>query len=126
MSLFDELGGEPVLRQVIDRFVDKLFADPMIGFFFARADKQRIKDKEYEFAAAHLGAEVAYSGRALDKAHAAHRIFEGQFARRTTILKETLDEFAVPPRVRDHWLAHTLSNKDSVVRGPCNDDELKE
>ena len=26
-SLFDELGGEPALRRVIDRFVDRLFDD---------------------------------------------------------------------------------------------------
>ena len=122
-SLFDELGGEPVLRRVVDRFVERLFVDPMIGFFFARADKQRIKDKEYEFAAVHLGAPLTYSGRALDKAHAAHRIFDGQFDRRLTILRETLEEMGVPSRVREHWLAHTVAQKDTVVRGPCNDDE---
>jgi hemoglobin len=123
VSLFDELGGEPVLRQVVERFVERLFADPMIGFFFSRADKQRIKEKEYEFAAAHLGAPVVYSGRPLSQAHAAHRIFEGQFDRRLTILRETLEEMGVPSRVREHWLAHTVAQKDSVVRGPCNDGE---
>ena len=123
ISLFDELGGEPVLRRVVERFVERLFVDPMIGFFFSRADKQRIKEKEYEFAAVHLGAPVAYSGRPLSQAHAAHRIFEGQFDRRLTILRETLDEMGVPSRVRDHWLAHTVAQKGSIVRGPCNDDE---
>jgi hemoglobin len=119
-SLFEELGGEPVLRRIVDRFVDRLFEDPMIGFFFGRADRQRIKDKEYEFAAAHLGAPVEYTGRALGAAHAAHRIFDGQFMRRLQILRETLVEAAVPEHVREHWIAHTLALKDSVVRGPCD------
>lgn len=120
-TLFEELGGEPALRRIIARFVDQLFDDPMIGFFFGRADKQRIKDKEYEFAAAHLGAPVDYSGRPIAAAHAAHRIFDGQFMRRLQILRETLEEFGVPERVREHWLAHTVALKDSVVRGPCNE-----
>jgi hemoglobin len=120
-TLFEELGGEPALRKIIARFVDQLFDDPMIGFFFGRADKQRIKDKEFEFAAAHLGAPVDYSGRPITTAHAAHRIFEGQFMRRLQILRETLDEFGVPERVREHWLAHTIALKGSVVRGPCNE-----
>ena len=119
-TLFEELGGEPVLRKIVARFVDHLFDDPMIGFFFGRADKQRINDKEYEFAAAHLGAPVTYTGRPLTQAHAVHRIFDGQFMRRLQILRDTLDEFQVPERVRDHWIAHTLELKDSVVRGPCN------
>ena len=33
-TLFDERGGEEALRRLIDRFVDKVFDDPMIGFFF--------------------------------------------------------------------------------------------
>jgi hemoglobin len=122
-TLFEEIGGEPELRKIVARFVDRLFDDPMIGFFFERADRQRIKDKEYEFAARHLGASIEYTGRPLTTAHAAHRIFDGQFMRRLQILRETLAEFEVPERVRDHWLSHTLALKDSVVRGPCNEGE---
>jgi hemoglobin len=119
-TLFDELGGEPVLRRIIDRFVDRLFDDVMIGFFFRRASRARIKEKEYEFAAEHLGAKVQYTGRALDQAHRPHGIRASQFMRRLQILKETLDEFAVPPRVREHWVAHTLS-RQSEVSSPDDD-----
>ena len=119
-TLFDELGGEPALRRVIDRFIDRLFEDVMVGFMFARADRQRIKDKEFEFAAQHLGAPVEYSGRPLDVAHRAHRIFDGQFSRRLTILRETLEELGVPERVRRHWLAHTEALRESLVIGACN------
>lgn len=119
-TLFAELGGEPALRRVIDRFIDRLFEDVMVGFMFARADRQRIKDKEFEFAAQHLGAPVEYSGRPLDAAHRAHRIFDGQFSRRLAILRETLEEFDVPERVRRHWLAHTEALRPSLVIGACN------
>ena len=51
-SLFDQLGGEPKLRAIIDDFVERLFADPMIGFFFRKSSKERIKAKEYEFTGA--------------------------------------------------------------------------
>ena len=73
-TLFDDLGGEPVLRRIIDRFVDRVFDDVMIGFFFRNARKERIKQKEYEHAAQHLGAPIAYTGRPLDEAHRAHPI----------------------------------------------------
>jgi len=108
-SLFDELGGEPPLRAIIERFVDRIFDDVMIGYLFRAADRQRVKDKEFEFAAHHLGAPVVYTGRLLGEAHRAHRITGGQFMRRLQILKETLAEFGVPEAVREHWIAHTLA-----------------
>ena len=106
-TLFEDLGGEPVLRQIIDRFVDRVFDDVMIGFFFRSARRERIKQKEYEFAARHLGAGTEYTGRPLDEAHRAHPIMGGQFARRLTILKETLEAAGVPEHVKQHWLSHT-------------------
>jgi len=114
-SLFEDLGGEPVLRQIIDRFVDRVFDDVMIGFFFRNARRERVKQKEYEFAAQHLGAGTPYTGRAIDDAHRAHPIMGGQFARRLTILKETLDAAGVPEHVKRHWIEHTESLRPLVT-----------
>jgi hemoglobin len=122
-SLFEELGGEPVLRSIVDRFVDRMFGDPMIGFFFRNASRQRVKDKEYELAAQHLGGGVEYTGRPLQKAHAAHAIMGGQFARRLEILRQTLVEAGAPPRVIQHWIAYTEGLRAQVTRdaiGECN------
>ena len=127
-TLFEDLGGEPVLRQIIDRFVDRVFADVMIGFFFHNARKERIKQKEYEHAAEHLGACTPYTGRPLAEAHRAHPIMGGQFARRLTILKETLEAFNVPEHVKQHWLAHTESLRPLItadVGKECDPDRAR-
>ncbi len=122
-SLFEQLGGEPELRSIIDQFVDRVFDDVMIGFFFQRASRERLKAKEYEFAAAHLGARVPYTGRPIREAHAAHPIMGGQFMRRLKILEEVLDEHEVPAHVREHWLSHTEGLRSQVTRdsgGRCD------
>jgi hemoglobin len=120
-TLFDELGGEPVLRRVIDRFIDRVFDDAMIGFFFRNASRARVKAKEYEFAARHLGADLPYTGKPLREAHSPHPIMGGQFNRRLQILKETLEEAQVPAAVRDHWLAHTEALRSQVTRNTGNE-----
>jgi hemoglobin len=114
-TLFEDLGGERALRPIIDRFVDRVFDDVMIGFFFRNARRERVKAKEYEFAAKHLGAEIEYTGRPLDEAHRAHPIMGGQFARRLMILKETLEAAQVPEHVKQHWLAHTESLRPLIT-----------
>lgn len=118
-SLFEELGGEPALRDIVDRFVDRMVEDVMIGFFFRNVDRATLKQREFEFAARHLGAPVEYTGRPIDVAHRVHRIFDAQFNRRLVLLEQTLREQNAPERVREHWLAHTRALMPSVVAGPC-------
>lgn len=117
-SAFERIGGEPELRAIIDEFVDRMFDDVMIGFFFRRASRERIKEMEYQHAAEHLGGPVRYGGRPLREAHAPHRIMGGQFARRATILRDVLSAHGVPEDVRAEWLAHVESLRDQITGDP--------
>jgi hemoglobin len=107
LTYYEQLGGENKLRPVINDFVDRVFDDIMIGFFFRKAKKERIKLFEYQLAAELLGGPVVYEGRPLHEAHAQHRIMGGQFARRTQILRETLKDHQIPENVQAIWLEHT-------------------
>ena len=89
-SYFDQLGGETALKAIIDQFIDLVFQDRMIGFFFRNADRRRLKELEYQLAAHFLGAPIEYRGKPLDHVHAKYPIMGGHFARRKQILKETL------------------------------------
>jgi len=120
-TFFEELGGEPRLREIVDAFIERVFADRMIGFFFRNADKGRIKELEYQLTAEFLGAGVRYRGRPLDHAHAKHPIMGGQFARRMQILRETLDDFPVPPPIREAWLRHNESLRPLITANAGSD-----
>lgn len=117
-SDFARLGPGRV-RLIIDRFLDEVFEDPMIGFFFAGKPLSRIRELEYRFAVEHLGGGAVYNGRPLDEAHGDLRVFGGQFDRRRRILEETLEAFGVDEDIRARWIAHTEAQRDKVVRGPC-------
>ena len=106
-NLFERLGGEPKLKEIVDSFIDRVFADRMIGFFFRNADRARIKELEYQLAAECLGADVKYTGRPLGQIHANHPIMGGQFERRRQILKETLESFQVAEEIKLTLLDHT-------------------
>lgn len=114
-SLFDQLGGETALRAIVDRFVDRVFEDVLVGFHFRFADKERIKAKEYEFAAQHLGAAVRYTGRPMRGVHVPHGIMPCQFTRRLELLAATLDEHGAPEAVREHWLAHNEKLRQLII-----------
>jgi hemoglobin len=119
MSSFDQLGGEFGVRAIIDEFVERICTDAMIGFLFSRVDRSRLKQLEYEHAARFLGADIPYTGRALSSAHKRHPILGGHFARRRTILQQTLQRHSVASDVIDAWLAH-----QDALRGEVTQDAL--
>lgn len=118
-SGWDRIGGEPALRAIVDDFVARMFADPMIGFFFRDATQKRIAELEYQHAAEWLGGPVKYKGRPLDQAHAKHRIQGGQFDRRREILRQTLLRHGVPDDLVTAWLAHVDSLRAQITGADC-------
>jgi hemoglobin len=114
-SLFEKLGGESGLRAIVNAFIDRVFEDRMIGFFFRNADRARIKEMEYQLAAGFLGADIKYTGRPLGKAHVNHPIMGGHFARRRQILKETLEAYQVAEEIQAAWLQHTDSLRPLIT-----------
>ena len=123
MTHFEQIG-EFKLRAIIDDFVERTVADTMIGFFFARVDRARLKRMEYEHAARFLGADIPYTGRAIEDAHRRHPILGGHFARRRQILKQTLERHGNPPPLVEAWLAHQDALREQVTRDEitqCND-----
>ena len=114
-TLFELAGGEPGLRRVVERFVDRVFDDVMIGYLFRAADRARVKQKEFEHAAEQLGGPVSYTGRPLAAAHGPHRIRGGQFMRRIQILRETFRELDVPSAVADAIIENNLSLREQIT-----------
>jgi truncated hemoglobin YjbI len=122
-ELFAKIG-EDKLRAVITDFYSRVFGDIMIGFLFEGKPRQHLIDREYEFTANLLGADVKYTGRPLRTAHAQSPILGGHFERRLQILRETLRDHAVDPEVAQTWIDHTISLRDQITKdqgSECND-----
>lgn len=115
-SELERMGGEAWLRALVDAFVDRCFDDMMIGFHFRNADRARVKRFEYQHAAHFFGADVAYEGRPLARAHGPHRILGGQFMRRRKILEDTAREHGMPPDALARWLAYQDSLRGEITQ----------
>jgi truncated hemoglobin YjbI len=85
--------GEQKLREVITDFYSRVFGDIMIGFLFEGKNRQHLIDREYEFTANFLGADVKYTGRPM----------------------RTLRDHAVDPDVEKVWIDHTLALRAQIT-----------
>ena len=116
MSLYDDLGGEPPLRAILQSLYDKLFGDLMVGFLFTGKDKAQIVEHQVWFTARFLGGPNRYTGRPLPEAHASLPLLPGHFDRRHHLLRQTLAEYKVPANVAEEWLRIDQSLKPSVLK----------
>ena len=116
MSLYDDLGGEPALRAVLQALYDKLFDDIMVGFLFAGKNKAELVEHQVRFTARFLGGPSEYTGRSLPDAHAALPLLAGHFDRRHHLLKQVLVEYKVPAHVAAEWLRVDQSLRTAVLK----------
>ena len=117
MSLWDDAGGEEGVRKILRRLYDKLFADVMTGFLFQGKDKETIVEHQVWFTARFLGGPPdRYTGRPMPEAHASLPLLAGHFDRRHHLLKETLEELAVPKHVADEWLRIDQQLRTAVLK----------
>ncbi|MBK9072334.1 MAG: group 1 truncated hemoglobin [Myxococcales bacterium] len=122
-TLFAQIGHAR-LREVLEAFYDRVFVDDMIGFLFVGKDRATLVQREWEFTARLLGADLAYSGRSIPEAHRASPIMGGHFDRRMQLLREVLQAYAVPATVQAAWLGHSEAMRHLVTRdasGSCTE-----
>ncbi len=117
MSPYERIGGEPVVRAVVDSFVDRMAADYIIGFFFDGKDLARVKQHEFEHAARALGGAVPYTGRPIPALHRPLRINGGQFRRRLALLRQQIERHGVPDDCRDTWITEQLRMQAAITDG---------
>jgi hemoglobin len=116
MSLYDDMGGEPALRRVLQVLYDRLFADVMVGFLFAGKDKAQLIEHQVWFTARFLGGPSRYEGKSIPDAHAALPLLPGHFDRRHHLLAQTLAERSVPAHVAEEWLRVDAMLKSAVLK----------
>jgi truncated hemoglobin YjbI len=116
MSLYDDMGGEPALRAVLQSLYDRLFDDTMVGFLFSGKDKAQLVEHQVRFTARFLGGPSAYEGKTIPDAHAALPILPGHFDRRHTLLEQVLAEHRVPEHVAKEWLRVDASLRTAVMK----------
>jgi truncated hemoglobin YjbI len=116
VTLYDELGGEPVLRAVLTDLYDQLFDDLMVGFLFAGSDKAHIIEQQVAFTGRFLGGPQVYAGKPLPEAHERLPLLPGHFDRRHHLLRKTLERHHVPEAVAAEWLRIDAQLKASVLK----------
>lgn len=117
MSLFEDIGLETI-SDIIRKFYDRAFVDPMIGHFFFNVEKEAIIKKQIEFSASLLGGPRSFLDKNLRKVHGALHIRRPHFMRRQVLFSEILRESPLTKEQQEQWLALEERLKPLIINSP--------
>lgn len=100
-TLWESLGGETQMTQVVSDFVDAAVADPCVNY--SRGGRYptdgeslgRTKRRALEFFSQAMGGPLAYSGRSLQKIHGHMNIADAEFGAFASHFKQALEKHGV-------------------------------
>lgn len=118
-QLHRDIGGRAGLRPVIERFYEKVFADPWLGQMFEGVEQAKQVQRLEDFLCHGVPGEPRYTGDFPAHAHAHLFIPQAMIKRRTQLLAEAIRELGHPEEIVRIWLRtdalwHSAVRKESV------------
>lgn len=110
-TLFDRVGGEQGVKNLVRSFYDRVLRDPELAPFFEDASIDHLYAMQYEFFAAALDGPVKYSGLSVHQAHFGRGIGRDQFARFVNHLIDTLQSW----QLSDHEIHSMISRVNTYA-----------
>ncbi|MDO9397277.1 MAG: group 1 truncated hemoglobin [Herbiconiux sp.] len=95
MSIFDAIGGTPVVSSTVAVLYDRVTADPELAPWFDGIDLRRLKAHQREFLTVALGGADEFNGRSIAEAHRGLGITTTAFDALLGHLGEILDDLGV-------------------------------
>ncbi len=115
-SLYERIGGEATIAELIPAFYARVLADPELAPFFKHASIEKLHVMQREFFAMATGGPVRYTGKPLAHAHHGHGITKHHFALFTGHLVETLMDIGVSREEADEVI-HAINTYANEVTG---------
>jgi len=94
LSLYESLGGEKAIKNLVEALYIKILTDPILSSFFSYEKMGLIKKHQADFLTMALGGSHKYTGRDLQTAHA-KLLQEGLTDRHFDALKKHFNEVLI-------------------------------
>lgn len=103
-SLFDAVGGLPMLQKVHRIFYDKIYVHAWLGPFFEGHNQEAIENRQTQFMGQKMGGPITYAGKDLELAHRRMYITHELLEARQLLLQEALEEANVQASLHNRWI----------------------
>lgn len=119
VSLYERIGGSAAVNAAVDRFYERVLADPELKDFFIGVSISRLKAHKFAFLSQALGGPKQYSGASMRDAHRRLPIEQRHFDSVAVHLVETLRELSVSEEIVGEIGAALRPLSGQIVNSPA-------
>ena len=114
-TLFERVGGEQTISDLIHEFYDRVLADPELKPFFENASMDKLRRMQHEFFSAALDGPITYSGRPLSHVHHGRGITKNHFALYVGHLIDTLQDQGITDQDAQEIIGRIRTYADEIT-----------
>jgi hemoglobin len=115
-TLFEQIGGEPVLKSAVDEFAKIILDDNRINFAFAGTNMDIFKSRLYSQLCELSNGGCKYTGRDMHTAHAKLGVTNAEFNALAEDLYKAMDKVGVSYRVQNKLVALLAPMQKDIVK----------
>ena len=117
-SLFNRIGGLPVITEVTSEMLDIVTNDPRTMAPFKGINRMTLKNNLRDFFCLKTGGHCQYDGETMKNAHSQSNITTAQFEILVQVLRDRLDAHQIPNKEKNELLKIMAPFKRDVVTQP--------
>ena len=114
-TLYDDLGGMPVIEKITDNFINEISYDQQIAQHFKDTKIERFREKLIEQLCNVSDGPCQYSGDSMLDVHQKMNITEPEFNRTVDLLVNAMNQAGVPHRVQNRLLARLAPMRPDII-----------
>lgn len=114
-SLYDELGGIPVIEKIVDNFIAEISFDQTVVHHFSDTSLDRFRSKLIEQICNISNGPCEYSGDSMLDVHQKMNITEAQFNRTVDLLVNAMNKAGVANPTQNKLLARLAPMRPDII-----------
>lgn len=115
-TLYDQIGGEPVLRKTVEEFMVIMEKDDRINFAFGNTDLTKFKQLLFEQMCNITGGPCKYTGRTMKESHEKLAVDNTMFNALAEDVYLAFDRAGVPYRLQNKVMAIFAPMQRDIVK----------
>lgn len=114
-TLYDELGGEQKIAEIVDNFINEIEFNRVMFEYFKDSDIDRFREKLNEHLCLLAGGPCEYTGDAMRDVHAGMNISEADFNLGVDLFINAMDRAGVPHPLQNRLLREMAPLRKEMI-----------
>jgi hemoglobin len=115
LSIYQQLGGQPKVEEIVDNFITEIEFDPEMFEFFKDSDINRFREKLIEHLCLLTGGPCQYTGDNMQQVHGGMNITESTFNHGVDLFINAMTKADIPHPIQNKVLAVMIHTRGQII-----------